>query len=120
MEDIIDNALKPIIFKTSLGFVYFDYIEIIMCSADGNCSNVFTIKNDTPLKILHKISFIERKYCDEKFIRCHKSHIINLSHIEKLITKDHTVQLNRSYIVPLSDICWRKIKGMSEMNIHEY
>ncbi len=118
MEELIENTLKPIIFKTSIGFVYYDYDDIIMCSADGNCTSVFTLESEVPVKVLHNISFIERKYCDDKFIRCHKSHIINLSHIEKLITKRHQVQLKRGYIVPLSECCWRKFKQVSDINIH--
>ncbi len=90
-----------------------------MCSADGNCTSVFTLESEIPVKVLHNMAFIERKYCDDNFIRCHKSHIINLIHLEKLITKRHQVQLKRNFIVPLSDYCWTKIRQMSEMNIHE-
>jgi DNA-binding LytR/AlgR family response regulator len=119
MEETADKTLKPIIFKTSVGFVYYDYIDIIMCSSDGNCTNVFSIGSDMPVRILHKISFVQRKYCNDKFLRCHKSHIINLMHLEKLLTKTHQAHLKRNFIVPLSNSCWRKIRQMSEINIHE-
>ena len=118
MEEKAENAIKPIVFKTSTGFVYFDYNDIIMFSANGNCTVVFTLEDNSPLKILHNISFIERKYCNEKLIRCHKSHIINLYHIEKLLTKKHQVQLKRNFIVPLSEYCWRKIRQISVKNTH--
>lgn len=119
MLDGIAHNIKPIVFKTSSGFVYYDYHEIIMCSADGNCANVFTTDSDSPVKVLHNILFIEKNYCNDKFIRCHKSHIINLMHLEKLITKRHQVQLKRNFIVPLSEVCWKKIRKMSENNIHK-
>lgn len=119
LKEMGDKSLKPIVFKTAKGFVYFNYAEIIVCSAEGNNSLVFTTNSNTPLKILHNISFIERKYCTDKFLRCHKSHIINLVHIKKLITKNHHIELNGSFIVPLSEECWRKIKNMSENNIQE-
>lgn len=119
LEEMTDKRIKPIVFKTSVGFVYFDYNDIIMCSADGNCTSVFTLQSDAPVKVLHKISFIERKYCNDKLLRCHKSHIINLMHLEKLITKSHQVQLKRNFIVPLSEYCWRKIRQMSEINTHD-
>jgi two-component system, LytTR family, response regulator len=115
MEEKFDNKLKSVVFKTSLGFVYFDYSDIIMCSAEGNCTRVFTFKTSDPIKILHNISYLENKYCNDKFIRCHKSHIINLTYIEKLITKTHQVQLKGNYVVPLSDYYWKMIKKMSEM-----
>lgn len=117
METNKSKILKPVVLKTSVGFVYFDYAEIILCSADGNCTYIFTIEDDAPLKVMHNLSFIEKRYCNTKFIRCHKSHIINLYHIEKLITKCHQVQLKKNFIVPLSHSCWKKIKEISENNI---
>jgi DNA-binding LytR/AlgR family response regulator len=113
-EEMSNNALKPIVFKTPKGFVYFDYSDIIMCSADGNCTIVFNLESNTPLRVLHNILFIERKYCNDTFLRCHKSHIINLMHIEKLITKTHQVQLKKNFVVPLSYRYWRRIRQMSE------
>jgi DNA-binding LytR/AlgR family response regulator len=117
LEEMTGNTIKPIVFKTPTGFVYFDYADIILCSADGNCTNVFNLQSDTPLRVLHNISFIEKKYSTEKFLRCHKSHIINLMHVEKLITKSHQVQLKKNYIVPLSYRCWKRIRQMTEKNI---
>jgi DNA-binding LytR/AlgR family response regulator len=116
-EEIPDNTIKPIVFKTPTGFVYYDYADTIMCSADGNCTNVFTLESDTPVRVLHINSFIERKYSNDKFLRCHKSHIINLMHVEKLITKTHQVQLKNNFIVPLSYRCWRWIRKMTEKYI---
>jgi len=117
MEGVNNSTLKPIVFKTSLGFIYFDYNDIIMCSADRNCTSIFTLESDSPIKILHKISFVDGKYCNKTFLRCHKSHIINLMHIEKLIIKTHQVQMKKGFIVPLSIRFWRKIRQISEMNI---
>jgi DNA-binding LytR/AlgR family response regulator len=113
-EGISNKIIKPIVFKTSTGFIYFDYADIIMCSAEGNCTIVFNLESDIPLRVLHNISSIEKKYSNDKFLRCHKSHIINLMHVEKLIIKTHQIQLKRNYIVPLSYRCWRMIRQMSE------
>lgn len=113
MEELADSTLKPIVFKTPHGFVYLDYDDIILCSANRNCSDVFTIESNDPIRILHKILFIEKKYCNDKFIRCHKSHIINLKYIESLSIKTHQIHLKNGYIVPLSYDCWKKLKRMS-------
>lgn len=118
MQDTSSNIIKPIVFKTPEGYEYFAYDDIIMCSAEGNCSLVFSLEKDCPIRILHKLSFIERKYCNEKLVRCHKSHIINLMHMEKLITKKHQAQLKRNYIAPLCENYWRIIKKISEINAH--
>jgi len=119
IDNTFNSIIKPIILKSSIGFVYFDYSEIIMCSAEGNCTLIFSVVNKEPLRVLHNISFIERKYCNEKFIRCHKSHIINMMHLEKLITKKHQVELKHNFIVPLSEHSWRKIRDISETNLQK-
>ncbi len=118
LEEMSNNTLKPIVFKTPTGFVYFDYLNIIMYSADGNNSIIYTTENEEPIRILHNISYIEKKICNDIFFRCHKSHIINLMHLERLIIKTHQVQLKKEIIVPLSNSKWRKIKNMSESNIN--
>ena len=114
-----DKALKPIVLKTPLGFDYFDYDEIIMFEAEGNCSLVHSLERDTPVRILYNLSYIEKNYCNEKLIRCHKSYIINLIHVEKLVIKTRQVHMKKNLIVPLSERCLRKIKQMSEMNRHK-
>ena len=101
---------KPIVFKTIEGYLYYDYADIIMCSADGNYSKVFVNDSETPFRILHNITFLDKKYCNDFFIRCHKSHIINLNYIERLILKTHQVQLKKGFLVPVSNNYWRRIK----------
>jgi DNA-binding LytR/AlgR family response regulator len=115
MEEIFDKIPKTVVLKTSLGFVYFDYIEIILCSADGNCSNVFILESENPVRVLHSLSYIEKKYCNDTLLRCHKSYIINSMHLEKLLLKQHQVQLKGNYRVPLSSQCWKKISQMSKI-----
>ena len=117
MNDSSENSLKPIVFKTSGGFIFFDYNEIIMCCADGNYTIVFTTLDARSVVILHKISYIERKYQSDKFLRCHKSYMINLDYLEKLLVKSHQAQLKGGYIVPLSDDCWRKLMNLTETSI---
>jgi len=117
MEDTLINPLKPIVFKTSGSFIYFDYEEIIMCCAEGNCTIVYTTLETNSVKVLHKINYINRKCRTDKFIRCHKSFIINLLHLEKLLVATHQAQLTGGYKVPLSDDCWRNLKDLTELKI---
>lgn len=114
MQAITDNALKPIVLRTPLGYEYFDYNEIIMLSADGNCTLVYAIERDSPIRVLYNLSIIEKKYCNKTLYRCHKSHIINLMHVEKLILKDHQLQMKRKLVAPLSERCLKLIREMSE------
>jgi DNA-binding LytR/AlgR family response regulator len=119
MEEINDKKLKSLVFKTAEGFIYFDYSDIILCSADGNQSEVFQIENEIPVKVLHRISFIERKYCNEKFIKCHRSHIINLMHLIKLVKRTHQAHLKNGFIVPVSDEYWKSLCALTEFVISE-
>jgi len=113
MEETTDNALKPIILKTPLGFDYFAYNEIIMFKAEHNNTLVFTTVKDTPVRALCNLNFIEKNYCNKFFFRCHKSHIINLIHIEKLIIKTRQVQMKKDLMVTISKCCLKKLKEMS-------
>lgn len=113
METKSDKTLKPIALKTPLGFYYLDYDQIIMIEAKGNSSIVFTLGADSPIRTLYNLAFIEKKYCNNNLLRCHKSFIINLFHVEDLNLKAHQVHLKRNLIVPLSAHCLRLIKQMS-------
>ena len=112
-----ENSLKPIVFKTSVGFIFFDYNDIIMCCAEGNYAIVFSTLKESSVKILHKISYIERKYQNDKFLRCHKYYMINLDYLEKLLVKTHHAQLKGGYTVPLSNDCWRELRDLTETSI---
>jgi len=88
-----------------------------MCCADGNNTIVFTTLNESTVKILHKISYMEKKYQNDRFLRCHKSYMINLDYLEKLLVKTHQAQLKGGYTVPLSIDCWRKLRNLTETSI---
>lgn len=113
MEEMPGNALKPIVLKTPIGFDYFDYHEIIMIKAKGNCYLVFTVDRDSPVRVLHNLGFIEKKYCNKTLYRCHKSFVINLNYVEKIVIKNRLVYLKKNLIVPLSEHSLRIIRQMS-------
>ena len=119
MEEMKYISLKPIVLKANRDFVYFEYDEIIMFEADGNCSIVYTNGSDFAVKILHTLSSIEKKYCNEKLCRCHKSYIINLAHLEKLITRKKQAQLKKGLVAKLSPSWLEKIRQMSGLDRNE-
>jgi DNA-binding LytR/AlgR family response regulator len=114
MEKLLLKYLKPIAFKTPMGFDYFYYEEIIMIEADGNCSNIYAINRDGKTRVLHNLAYIESKYCKGSLYRCHKSFIINIIHIEKLELRACEIHLRNSFIVPLSRDSLRYIKNQSK------
>lgn len=107
------HSLKPIVVKTPLGFDYFNYDEIVLIEALGNCSKIHALNRTNPVRVLHNLAFFERKYCEAKFYRCHKSFIINLIHIEALLLKSHEVQLRMDLTVPLSERSLKYIRQQS-------
>jgi DNA-binding LytR/AlgR family response regulator len=119
MDDVENIPLKPVVFKTNQDYIYFDYDEIIMLEADGNCSIVYTNGRDSSAKILHPLSSIEKKYCNNKLCRCHKSYIINLIHMEKLLTSKKQVILKKGLVAKLSPTWLEKIRQMSGLDRHE-
>jgi len=114
MEDIPRKAIKPIVLKSPLGFSYYDYNEIVMLKAEGNCTLVYTLESDSPVRILHNLTYIDMNYSNELLYRCHRSYMINLSHIEKLLVKTRQVQMKNNLIAQLSEKCLWEIRKMSE------
>ena len=112
MEETTGYSIKPIILKTPLGFDYFNYDEIIMFKAEGNCSLVYTFERDSPVRTLCNLCFIEKNYCNKLLFRCHKSYIINLMYIEKLGIKTRHVYLKNKLTASISERCLRKIRQM--------
>lgn len=114
MATLLLKYLKPIVLKTPMGFDYFDYKEIILIEANGNCSNIHVINRDGHIRVLLNLAFIESKYCNGSLYRCHKSYIINIVHIEKLLLKAHEIHLRNNLIVPLSRNCLSYIRQQSK------
>lgn len=84
-----------------------------MIEANGNCSNIHTVDKDSHERVLHNLAYIEKKYGSKRLYRCHKSFIVNPSHIEALILKDHKVILKNGLAVPLSEKSLKYIKQRS-------
>ena len=107
-----DKTIKPINLKSSLGLRIFDYDEIIMIEADGNCSLVYTIEKEKPERVRNNLSYINKNYCEKALYRCHRSYIINLHHIEELLIKTREVQMKNNLKARISEICLKEIKRM--------
>jgi len=117
MNGIQINEMKPIVLKTPLGFEYFDYEEIIVIEAYGNCAHIHAVNREEYVRVIHNLAFIERKYCEGSLFRCHKSYIINTIHIEKLVLKAHEIHLKNHLIVPLSRTCLNYLRQQSKKQL---
>ena len=115
---LTDKTIKPIILKSSLGLRIFDYDEIIMIEADGNCSLVHTIEKEKPERVLNNLSCINKNYSGRELYRCHRSYIINLRHIEEILIKTRQIQMKNDLKARVSERCLKEIKRILETNIH--
>lgn len=114
MEPIIRKKIKPIILKIPEGFEYFDFDEIIKFEAQGNCSLVYSTRNQKPTKSICSLLSLEKRYPHNNFLRCHKSHIINLLHVRKIYIKKQEVVMEGNIIVPVSETFLKSIKKLSK------
>ncbi len=67
---------------TQEGFVFIEVSDIIRCEADGSYTQVF-LKNKKSIFATRKIKGFEDLLQDYNFFRIHRSHLINMNHIEK-------------------------------------
>lgn len=85
---------------TTEGTYYIDHVDIIRCEADGNYTH-FYLKNARHIMTSRSLGHYSSILPEVRFIRCHKSHLVNLDHIEsisdkKILLKDGTnVEVSR-------------------------
>lgn len=108
-----EEKLKSVIFKTLYGYAYLDMNEIVYFEAIGHCCDAYTTTSKDPIKILHTISFIEETYCPVQLCKCHRSFIVNLSHLKELSIKENKLVLINNMKVPISNSYVNLFKGMS-------
>ncbi|MDA3880718.1 MAG: LytTR family DNA-binding domain-containing protein [Prolixibacteraceae bacterium] len=79
-----ERITDKIVFKTSDGYAILKPEGIIRIEADHNYSLLFSIHRDDPIKIYMNLSCVEEKIRSDSFFRCHRSHVVNISHIIQL------------------------------------
>jgi two-component system, LytTR family, response regulator len=83
-------ALTPtrLAVPTGHGRIYLIQKEILRLTADGAYTNIYAI-NEKPIKASYNLSHFEPMLDQRLFMRCHKSHIVNLSMIKQVIHNGH-------------------------------
>jgi two-component system LytT family response regulator len=89
-----------LVLLTKQGDHHFRASEIIRCEADSNYTQIHL---STGKKFLASktLSGVEEMLTGESFIRIHKSHLINLSHVNRITTED-VVFMSDSAQLPVS------------------
>lgn len=74
-------------FQTTEGISLHFADEIIHCQASGNYTYVYFI-NQSKLLIARTLKDVEEQLTNEGFERVHQSHLINLLHLRKYVSRD--------------------------------
>ena len=72
------------------GLMFVDAEEILYAIADGNYSIVH-LSNNREAKVLRQLKEIEELLQAEKFIRIHRSHLINIEHVIRLDSESESI-----------------------------
>ncbi len=86
-QDIISNPtfeLNKLAIPTNEGLELVDFKQIIRCEADRAYCKLF-LENKTRLVVSKPLKEFEEILLSKNFLKTHKSHIINIIHIEKYI-----------------------------------
>ena len=84
MENPLD---KKVALNTGDGITFLELNNILYLKADGSYTHFYTIDKHK-ITVAKKISDFERLEAMGNFLRIHRSHIINLSRIQKILKQD--------------------------------
>lgn len=100
------------VFKTTEGYVFLNFEEIIRIEADYKHSLLYSTTRDKPIRLINGISDVENMIHKELFFfRCHRSHIVNVSHIWQFKEKVKILSTSKGEI-PIST---KKVKEFKEL-----
>ncbi len=74
-------------FPTKKGFIYLEKDNIEYASGLGSYSHIH-LTNKEQVVVIKSVGRLKDKLPDEKFFRCHNSHIINLDYVSEFIRQD--------------------------------
>ncbi|GEM_PF-251908 len=96
-ETVNTSKINKLAIPTSDGLQFVPFDDIIRCEADRSYCNIHVI-NNVRLTVSKPLKEFEEILLANQFIKIHKSHIINLTHITKYIrsTSSYIVMSDRS------------------------
>lgn len=113
LAESIKHSTRPhrITLYHSRGFKIVDESEIVRLEADGNCTRLF-FKDGTQYLDSKTLKVFEEMLSSEKFMRVHKSHMINLSGVREYLSADGgTLVMQDGAHVPVSRMRMAELTG---------
>ncbi len=76
--------------------------DIVHCEADGRYTRFYTLNMDRPILVSTNLKEYDQLLAPSGFARVHHSHLINLSHVQRIDKVNLTVHLSGDHKVPIS------------------
>ncbi len=92
---------KKIVLNTADNIYVVNVEDIIRCVSEGNYT-VFYVKNRNPIMMSKILKEYEQLLSDYGFIRIHRSHLVNINHIERFVKDDSMLIMSDRSEVPVS------------------
>jgi len=89
----VNRTLHKICLPTGSGYHLAEIRSIIYLKAEGSYARIF-FEETRPVLICKPVSFYEEVLHDEKFMRVHRSYLVNLNHIVSFNSEDDFLQLS--------------------------
>lgn len=101
-EDISESGPKRITVRHSKGFKVFAVEDILRLEAQGNCTWIYFL-DGTSYFDTRTLKVYEEILSPEKFMRVHKSHIINLDQLSEYVSESgHQAVLDSGDNIPIA------------------
>lgn len=93
---------QKVALPTSKGLLFVNIKDILYCNSEGSYTNIF-LANSKKFTIAKNLKEISEKLPSNIFLRIHRSHIINIEHVEEFINgSSQTVKLKNGEEFQLS------------------
>jgi two-component system, LytTR family, response regulator len=87
LKDNLNGNDKKIAINTSDSLIFLKPDDIIYLKADGSYTHIYLI-NQPKVTVTKRLNEYERLESVGRFMRIHRSHIVNLNHISKILKQD--------------------------------
>ena len=84
------------------GVDWVELDEIIRCESDNNYTTIY-LRNGQRMVMSRTLKSLERELQEPKFIRVHRSHLVNIGFVKSLNSREEVViHLDNGAVVPVS------------------
>lgn len=103
MEDLAhhNNHLHQLVVPDNKGFTVIKFDDLIMCEADGYCTNLY-LTGKRKICSSRSLKHFEEMFANQQIIRVHRSFLVNISKITGY-TKQGEIRLEENLSCPLGN-----------------